>query len=159
MPEENLYPEDYEDEDIEDEDTEDEEPIGYKPGVAFDWQTGDFVRDGRNMIQDATGVESWKQWCVNCIQTARYKHLAYSENYGIDIDEVFEATSMEEAESILTRQITEALEADPYGRVAYIDSIEYDWTDPDGVEAELTVVGIADVTIDIEAFIPNGGTS
>jgi hypothetical protein len=31
----------------------------------FDRQTGDFVRDGRNRLLEATGVESWKQWCQN----------------------------------------------------------------------------------------------
>lgn len=159
MPEDNLYPEDYEDETIEDEDTEDEEPIGYRPGVAFDWNTGDFIRDGRNMLQEATGVESWQQWCQNCLQTERYKYLAYSEDYGIEVEEVFAASTREEAESILTRQITEALEADPYGRTSYIDSIAYDWTASDAVQVELTVVGIADVTIDVEAYITNGGSS
>ena len=157
MPEEdNLFPEDYEDEVIEDEDTEDEEPIGYLPGVAFDWQTGDFIRDGRNQLTEATGVDSWKQWVQNCLQTARYKHLAYSEEYGIDIDEIFSAGSREEAESIMTREIIEALEADPYGRTEYVEDIEYNWTAPDAVQATVTVVGIADVTIDVEVFITGG---
>lgn len=156
MPEENLFPEDYDEETIEPEDTEDEEPIGYRPGVAFDWQTGDFIRDGRNRLLEATGVESWQQWCQNCLQTAQYKHLAYSDDFGIDVDEVFSAESEEESESILTRQITEALEADPYGRTAYIDSIEYDWTGPDSVQVDVTVVGIADVTIDVTAYITGG---
>lgn len=153
MPEENLFPEDYEDEVIEEADTENEEPIGYRPGVAFDWQTGDFIRDGRNRLSIATGVESWAQWCQNCLQTARNKHLAYSSDFGIDIDEIFSAESEEEAESILTREINEALEADPYGRTEYIDDIEYTWTGPDSVQIEVTVVGIADVTIDVTANI------
>ena len=156
MDNDNLFPEDYEEEILDETDDTDEEPIGYKPGVAFDWQAGDFVRDGRNDLKEATGVESWKQWCVNCIQTERYKHLAYSESYGIDADAVFKATTRAEAESILTREITEALEADPYGRVEYIDDILYDWEAPDAVHVYLTVVGIEDVTIDIEAFV-NGG--
>lgn len=159
MPEDNLYPEDYEDETIDEDETEDDEPIGYRPGVAFDWQTGDFIRDGRNKLLEATGVESWAQWCQNCLQTERYKHLAYSDDFGIEIDEAFKAESQEEAESILTRQITEALEADPYGRTAYINNIEFDWTAPDGVNVDVTVVGIADVTIDVTAYIANGGGS
>lgn len=159
MPEEdNLFPEDYEDETIDEEEAEDEEPIGYRPGVAFEWQTGDFIRDGRNRLTEATGVDSWKQWCQNCLQTARYKHLAYTDEYGIDIDEIFSAESQEEAESIMTREINEALEADPYGRMEYVDSIDYDWTGQDSVHVTVTVVGIADVTIDVEAFI-NGGES
>lgn len=159
MPEDNLYPEDYEDETVDDNDLAEEEPIGYRPGVAFDWETGDFVRDGRNRLLDASGVESWQQWCQNCLQTQRYKHIAYGDDYGIDIDEAFKAESQSEAESILTRQITEALEADPYGRTAYIDDIEYDWIAIDGVQATVTVVGIADVTIDVTVNLSNGGNS
>lgn len=158
MDEDNLYPEGYEDEIIDAEDVEDEAPIGYRPGVAFDWGTGDFIRDGRHRLIDASGVDSWQQWCRNCLQTERYKHLAYSDDFGIEVDEAFAAESQEEAESILTRQITEALQADPYGRTSYIDSIDFDWQAPDAVLVTLVVVGIADVTIDVEAFITNGGS-
>ena len=153
MDEENLFPEGYEDEVIEDYDDIEESEKGYQPGVAFDWQSGDFIRDGRNRLLEATGVESWQQWCMNCLQTQRYKHLAYSSDFGIDVDEVFSAETQGEAESILTRQITEALQADPYGRTSYVSSIEYDWTAPDSVQATVTVVGIADVTIDVTANI------
>ena len=154
---ENLYPDGYEDEIIEDEEAVDEGLIGYRPGVAFDFQTGDFIRDGRHRLLEASGIESWQQWCMNCLQTERYKHLAYSDDFGIEIDEVFQAESREEAESILTRQITEALLADPYGRASYIDAIDYEWTAPDAVQATLTIVGIDDVTIDLEVNITNGG--
>lgn len=157
MPDENLYPDGYEDEIIDDESVEEEGPIGYRPGVAFDFQTGDFIRDGRHRILEASGVESWQQWCMNCLQTERYKHLAYSDDFGIEIDEVFQAETQEEAESILTRQITEAILADPYGRASYIDSIDYEWTAPDSIQATMTIVGIADVTIDLEVNITNGG--
>lgn len=162
MPEDNLLPEDYEEETVDVSETEDDTPVGYRPGVLFDWKTGDFVRDGRNLLQEATGVESWQQWCQNCLQTERYKHLAYDTDFGIELDEVFKASTRAEAESILTRQITEALEADPYGRTAYIDNIIYDWSSTDGVRVDVTVVGIADVTIDVTAFlttINNGGES
>lgn len=155
MPDENLYPEGYEDEIIEDADLDEEEPIGYRPGVAFAWDPGDFPRDGRNRLTEASGVESWQQWCMNCLQTARYKHLAYSDDFGIDIDEVFSAESQEEAESILTSEITEALQADPYGRTEYVSFVDYEWTAPDSVLATVTVVGIADVTIDVTAYITN----
>ena len=157
MPEDNLLPEDYEDETIDESETEEDTPVGYRPGVLFDWKTGDFPRDGRNLLQDATGVESWQQWCQNCIQTERYKYLAYSTDFGIELDEVFKASTRAQAESILTRQITEALEADPYERTAYIDNIIYDWTTPGGVRVYVTVVGIADVTIDVTAFITTTG--
>lgn len=153
----NLYPEGYEDEIIDPEELVEEKPIGYRNGVAFDYETlGDFTRDGRNRLLDSTGIESWKAWCINCIQTQRYKYLAYSSDFGLDLDKVFAASSREEAESILTREITEAIMADDYQRAEYIESIEYDWTAPDSVEAHVTIKGIADVSIDILAYITRG---
>lgn len=151
----NLYPEDYEEETISSDDV-DAGPVGYLRGVAFDYEIGDFLRDGRNRLVDASGVESWQQWCKNCLQTERYKHLAYSSDFGIDVDEAFRSTSREEAESILTRQINEAILADPYDRTAYIDEINFTWTAPDAVQVNLTIVGIDDVTIDVEAYITKG---
>lgn len=151
----NLYPEGYEDEVIGTDDTEDSAPTGYKPGVAFDLKTGDFMRDGRDRLLEAPGVDSWKQWCTNCLQTERYKHLAYSTDFGIEYDEIFSAETQEEAESILTRQITEAILADPYGRASYISNMEFNWIAPDGVQVSMTIVGIDDVTIDLTTYIQN----
>lgn len=152
----NLYPEDYETETIDDNELEQSGPVGYRPGVAFNLETGDFVRDGRNNLLEATGVESWQQWCSNCLQTERYAHLAYSDDFGIEYDQVFSAATREEAENILTRQITEALMADPYGRTAYIDTIEYQWAASDAIQVSITIVGIDDVTIDVTAYITGG---
>ena len=152
----NLYPDGYEEELIEESDTDTDTQIGYRPGVAFSFGTGDFIRDGRNMLLEASGVDSWHQWCQNCLQTERYKHLAYSTDFGIDVDEAFRSSSQEEAESILTREITEAILADPYGRAAYIDEMEFEWTAPDAVQVDMTIVGINDVTIDVKAYITKG---
>lgn len=152
----NLLPDGYENEIITAADLVEERPIGYRNGVAFDYLAGDFKRDGRHQMLASDGIESWKSWCINCIQTERYKHLAYPTDFGIELDKVFRAVSREEAESILTRQITEAVLADPYGRAAYIDNIVYNWTAPDAIEVEATVHGIDDVTIDITAYITKG---
>ena len=58
---------------------------------------------------------------------------------------------------MLTRQITEALTADPYGRTSYVQDISYEWTAPDAVLADVTIVGIDDVTINIRVPLPGGG--
>ena len=152
----NLFPEGYENEVITSEDLKQQTVIGYRNGIAFSEKTGDFIRDGKNKILDSTGVESWRSWCINCIQTERYKHLAYSTDFGIEIDAALKATSREEAESILTREVTEALLADPYGRTAYIDEIEFDWTAPDSIKMSAKIHGIDEVTIDITAYITKG---
>lgn len=152
----NLYPEGYENETVELDEIVSNKPVGYKNGIAFDYQAGDFARDGKNRVLDSTGIESWQSWCINCLQTERYKHLAYSSDFGIETDQIFRATSRAEAESLLTRQITEAILADPYGRADYIDSLTYEWEAPDAIRADLTIHGINDTTIDVTAYIVRG---
>lgn len=149
----NLLPLGYEDETVTEEERAADNPIGYLNGVAFDYDSGDFKLDGKSKILDSDGVESWKSWCINCIQTQRYAHLAYSTDFGIEWDLIFGAASREEAESILTRQMTEAILADPYERCQYIENIEINWTAPDAVEVAATLHGREDVTIDITAYI------
>ena len=123
----NLYPTDYSSATPSANALADQGPIGYRPGVAFDEKTGDFIRDGKNQILDSTGIDSWQSWCRNCLQTERYAHLAYNSDFGIEYDRAFASQSRAEAESILTRQISEALMADPYGRTAYVEDIVYTW--------------------------------
>lgn len=152
----NLFPSGYDTETIDAQDVLSNGPVGYRPGVAFELKTGDFVRDGKNQLTDSTGIESWKSWCTNCLQTERYAHLAYSADFGIEYEKAFRAESREEAESILTRQITEALKADPYGRTIYVEDIKFTWPAANAVEVTATVVGIDDVTVDITAYMQGG---
>lgn len=152
----NLFPEGYEKEVVTVEDLNAEKPVGYRNGIAFDSQLGDFVRDGMHKMLDSDGIGSWKSWCLNCIQTERYKHLAYSTDFGIELEKAMRASSREEAESILTRQITEAIMADPYERTRYIEEITYNWIEPDAVAVSVIVHGVDDVTIDVTAYITRG---
>lgn len=153
----NLFPEGYADAVITDEDRKSGAPIGYRNGVAFDYETGDFKRDGKKSLLDSDGIESWKSWCIICIQTERYAHLACPSDFGIETAAAMRATSRAEAESILSREITEALLADPYGRTKYVEDISYDWTAPDAVVISATINGIEDVSIDITAYLTKGG--
>ena len=153
----NLFPEGYETEIIEEGDLESERVVGYRNGIAFDSLVGDFRRDGKNIVLPCNGIESWKSWCINCLSTERYAHLAYGTDFGIETGPAFRAESREEAESHLTRQITEALLADPYERTVYIEEITFDWTAPDTVLVGLVIKGIDNVSIDIEVPITNGG--
>ena len=153
---ENLFPEGYEEEVITDLDLQADKPAGYRNGIAFDYELGDFPRDGMNKMLDSTGIESWKSWCINCLQTERYSHMAYSTDFGIELDAAMSANSRDEAENILTRQITEALMADPYERTAYIEDIVFDWKTDDSLVVSVTIHGVDDVTIDITAYITRG---
>ena len=153
---ENLFPTGYENEVVTREERTAEKPAGYRNGIAFDSRLGDFLRDGMNKMLDSDGIESWKSWCINCLQTERYKHLAYSSDFGIELDKAWKASSREEAESILARQITEAILADPYKRAKYIEKITCEWTASDSVCVDVTIQGVDNATIDITAYITQG---
>lgn len=152
----NLFPEGYETETINLDELKSASAVGYRNGIAFDDVLGDFLRDGKNKLLDSNGLESWKSWCINCLQTERYKHLAYGTDFGIEVEPAMKAESRDEAESILTRQITEAILADPYERAEYVELVEFDWTAPDSIEAHVVIKGKEDVTIDITAYITKG---
>lgn len=145
----NLFPEGYNPGASEGSELAKDTVIGYRGGVAYDDETGDFIRDGKKQLIDNAGIESFQNWCVNCISTQRYAHLAYSTDFGIDINAAMKAGSREEAELILSREIEDALMADPYGRVEFVSKIEYNWIAPDSVQVDVSIHGIDSVTIDV----------
>lgn len=154
----NLFPIGYEQEIVTEEEME--EPfVGYRPGIAFDFHRGDFMLDGKNILLRSTGIESWKAWCYNCASTQRYRHLAYDTDFGIDMEPAFRAESREEAESWLTREITEAILADPYQRTKYIEEMTFEWPAPDTVLIHLVLHGVDDVTIDFDVTLKGGEQS
>ena len=152
----NLFPDGYESETVRPAEFSNTGYVGYRNGIAFDDGLGDFLRDGKNRLLDSNGLESWESWCINCLQTERKKHLAYSSNFGIEL-ELAMGESRGVAENILTRQISEALLADPYQRTEYIEGISFDWTAPDAVEVNVVIKGKEDATIDITAYLTKGG--
>ena len=151
MPE--LFPAGYENEVVVQEELEDGKETGYKEGVYFDPETFDFVRDGQYRVKSATGLESWEQWCRNCLLTERGVYPYYSDKFGIATREAFEAESREKAQSILTREICESLANDPYGRTKYVSDVEFTWVDSDALSLYVEVVGIDNTTIDITTVI------
>lgn len=151
-----LFPEEeYDEEELEKEieEEEEEQETGYREGVYFDPETQDFVRDGQHRLKSATGIESWEQWCRNCLMTERGAYSSYGDTFGISTYEVFTAETREKAESILTREITESLQSDPYGRTKYVSDLEFEWHDSDALTISVTIVGIDDVTIDITVVL------
>lgn len=151
----NLFPLNYDDEalTVDAESVEDGEVIGYKESVYFDFKKGDYLRSSTNRLITSTGSDAWIQWCVKCLATQRYAHLAYSDDYGVDYEAVFGSTTREEAENELTRQITEALKADPYQRLSYIDSMTFEWLDDTAVEVSLVLVGINGNTAELQTTL------
>ena len=135
----NLFPEGYDELEVEE---ATEEVTGYRKSIYFDFEKGDFLRTGANRLIESTGSDAWIHWCIKCLHTQRFAYRAYSTDYGIDYETIFSYTTREEAENELTREITEALEADPYQRLDHIESMTFEWIDDTSLEVELTLVGI-----------------
>lgn len=153
MDEETLFPEDIDD-DIEEEEDEDEETvIGYKIAPYFDSKSGDFILNGSGQITTADEVEAYVQWCENVVATDRYNHESYTDDIGIDYDEVFAAETQEEAETILESEISEALACDPYGRTQYVQNVSFEWTGPDEVEVTIEVIALDNEIVAVNTVI------
>ena len=153
MDEENLFPEDIDEDDIDEEEVEEaEEAVDYIGGVAF---INDLARDGQNKVRDASGIDSWKQWCINCLMTERYTSPIYSTDFGIAITDIFNASTRAEAEAIFRAEAEEALEADPYERTDYVGMITFEWG-VDAVGIVVEVVGVDGATIDFEINLESG---
>lgn len=80
----------------------------YSPSAYFDFEKGDFVRDGAGKIKKSEGKYAYIQWCLKVVSIERYSCLAYSSDIGVELDQVVEADRAA-AESIIERTITEAL--------------------------------------------------
>ena len=148
-----LFPKGYENEVVILEDIEDEATIGYREGVYFCPDIEDFIRDGQYRVKSATRLESWECWCRNCLMTERDVYPCYGSTFGIATVEAFQAETRDKAESILTREISEGLMNDPYGRTKYVSDIEFTWEGADALRIDVTIVGIDDVTIDITTIL------
>lgn len=84
----------------------------YQSSVYFDFETGDFIRDGANKLVRANGKEAYIQWCMKAIATERETCLAYSSDIGTEFEEL-DKIDRESTESEIERTITETLLVHP----------------------------------------------
>ena len=145
-----ILPEDLLEESAETE-AEEEEFTGYRESIAFDGT--DFVRDGANRLVGSNGLEAYEDWCRTCLATEKDSLFCYPSDFGIDTSDIAFATSRGEVESILTKEITDALMADSYHRTESIEDINFEWGESDSVEVEISVNGIEEMTIDLSVTI------
>lgn len=89
----------------------------YRSSVAFDFDKGDFVRDGSNKMVRADGREAFMQWCWKVIQTEREAFLAYSDDIGTEFEDMEDFPDKDSRESEIERTITDALLVHPATRV------------------------------------------
>lgn len=97
----------------------------YPKSYLFDFEKGDFVLDGAGRIVIADGYTAWVQWCVKTVLTERFAYLAYSWNYGVEIDEALKQPTHAAVETEVERTITEALIIDP--RTEMVKDFSFRW--------------------------------
>jgi len=97
----------------------------YPKSYLFDFEKGDFVLDGAGRIVIADGHTAWAQWCVKTVLTERFAYLAYSRNYGVEIDEALKQPTRALVEMEIERTITEALMTDP--RTKLVRDFAFRW--------------------------------
>ena len=109
----------------------------YPESYLFDFEKGDFVRDTAGRIVIADGHRAWVQWCVKTVLTERFAYLAYSQNYGTEIETALKQPSRQAVEAELERAITEALLMDP--RTEVVRGFRFTW-EGDQLRVAFTVV-------------------
>lgn len=97
----------------------------YRRSVKWDFESGDFARNGSNQVMEADGYEAYATWCYKTAQTERGECLAYPEEVGAEMEDALANDDNETVESMIERTITEALEVNP--RTEYVRDFEFDW--------------------------------
>lgn len=137
-------------ENVDESDTEgtlDESFTGYLPSAYF--SGSDFQRDGTHQIVEASGVDAWQQWCEKCLLTQKGASPYYPQNFGLDLQAAFGTHDKSLTENILSREIKDSLEADPYHRLSSITSMTFSWMSESTLQVSLQLTGIEGSSISI----------
>lgn len=119
----------------------------YPESYLFDFEKGDFVRDAAGRIAVANGHRAWVQWCVKTVLTERFACLAYSRNYGAEIEQAIRQPDRALVEMEIERTITEALMAD--SRTELVRDFSFRWR-ADELYVSFTVVPVIGEPVRIE---------
>lgn len=102
------------------------EPVKFGRSVSFDFQRGEFLLTPTGKIAPCQDKEAWLEWCRKALSTTRYRHLAYSPNYGQEFDDLISRHLTREGnESEIKRMVKECLLADP--RTASVSDFTFQW--------------------------------
>jgi hypothetical protein len=125
----------------------------YGKSWLFDFKKGDFVLDGAGRVVEADGHTAWVQWCIKTVLTERFSCLAYSWDYGVEIEEAFKQTERALIEAEIERTITEALLTD--SRTEMVKDFVFNWQG-DELYVSFTVVPVIGEPVRIEGVKLNG---
>jgi len=92
----------------------------------FDFDTGEFIITPTGKVTETKDVDAWLEWCQKALQTARYRYLVYSRNYGQEFDDLISRHLTRTGnESEIKRIATECLMVDP--RTAEVKNFTFEW--------------------------------
>lgn len=91
----------------------DQAEVQYPSSPLFDFETGNYVTDGAGRYVIADGLTAWVQWCKKAAMTERFGYLAYSTDYGGELEEARRQPTRAAAQLEMERTITETLMVDP----------------------------------------------
>lgn len=97
----------------------------YKPTPLFDFEKGDFVRDGAHRVLMADGLQAYKMWVYKTLKTQQGACLAYL-GVGVDYEGALAAPNHSAVQAELERAITEALIMHPM--TFRVRDFEFEWT-------------------------------
>ena len=110
----------------------------YKSSVFFDYELGDFKRDGANRIIKSEGRGAYQHWCIKTVLTERLDRMAYSRDIGTELEDALKQADRSAVESAMERTITEALMVNK--RTEYVRGFEFTWR-TDGLHCSFIVKG------------------
>lgn len=96
----------------------------FLPAPLFDFDTGDFVRDGANRVVMVNGRDAFMLWVLKTLQTQAGACQSYY-GFGIDVEACLMEPTRDAVQSALERTISEALLSNP--RVDRVYNFEYFW--------------------------------
>ena len=99
----------------------------YRQSPMFDYDSGDFVRDGAGRIVMADGREAYMEWCLKQCVTERGTRLAYSDRIGVEMVRAVKDNEADPAavQSAIEKTITEALMVHP--ATEYVRRFTFQW--------------------------------
>ena len=96
----------------------------FLPSPLFDFEIGDFVRDGANRIVMVDGRDAFILWVLKALKTQLGACRSYYE-FGIDVESCLMEPSRQAVESALERTITEGLLVNE--RVERVFNFDFVW--------------------------------
>lgn len=112
-----------------------DEELAYGTSWAFDFITGDFVTVA-GKVPETNGHRAWVDRCIKAMFTERFVWLAYTDDFGVDLQGLRDATSIAERETFLENAITDALETD--SETGRVYGFTFAWSG-DSVVVSLTI--------------------